>query len=162
VHTQPRTMADSGTRGPTYHTPERGEITGGENSPTVRSSTRPRLPAYSLPSRELNGARGAAKGAREAGCRHAWRSDGAGGRWWGVPGHGMTNGGAREQPRCSAVLVCVKRAREVEWRGGVHGAELSGELEHAPVSDSRLREPYHGLLRRAQGARGGGGALGEM
>jgi hypothetical protein len=37
VHLEPRMVADSGTRGPTYHTPDRGELTGGENSPTLRS-----------------------------------------------------------------------------------------------------------------------------
>jgi hypothetical protein len=30
-------VTDSGTRGPTCHTLDRGELTGGENSPTVRS-----------------------------------------------------------------------------------------------------------------------------
>jgi hypothetical protein len=47
-------------------------------------------------------------------------------------------------------------------RGGVHGAELSVELSRAPASDSRGRGPYHGKLRRAQDARGGGGAQSEM
>jgi hypothetical protein len=37
-------------------------------------------------------------GAWEAGRRRARRSGGAGGHRWGIPGHGMVNGGAREQP----------------------------------------------------------------
>jgi hypothetical protein len=37
VHSKLSIVADSGTRGPTYQTPDRGELTGGENSPTVRS-----------------------------------------------------------------------------------------------------------------------------
>jgi hypothetical protein len=39
VHPEPHMVAESGTRGPTYHTPDRGELTGGENLPTVRSPT---------------------------------------------------------------------------------------------------------------------------
>jgi hypothetical protein len=74
----------------------------------------------------------------------------------------MVNGGAWEQLRRSVVLMRVKRGREVERRGGVHGAELSGEFGHAPASDSRRREPYHGLPRRARDARGGGSARGEV
>ena len=54
-----------------------------------------------------------------------------------------------------------KKGREVERRGGVHGAELSGEEELTPVSDSRPVKAYQGEPRRAQGARGGGGAQGE-
>jgi hypothetical protein len=54
------------------------------------------------------------------------------------------------------------RRKKVEQRGGVHRAELSGELGRAPVSDSCGWEPYHRKSRRARDARGGGGARGEM
>jgi hypothetical protein len=37
VHSEPRTVADSGTQGLACHTPERGEIAGDESSPSVRS-----------------------------------------------------------------------------------------------------------------------------
>jgi hypothetical protein len=139
-------VADSGTRGPTCHTPE-GERSLVARSPDDDVYDRPRPPAYSPPSREPNGACGMAKGAREASCRCAWRSGDVGGRRWSVPGHGMVNGGAREQPRRNAVLVRAKRGQEVERRGGVHEAELSGELSRAPASNSHQREPYHGLSR---------------
>ena len=61
--------------------------------------------------------------------------------------------------RCS----CARKEGE-RWSGeGVPtGAELSGELGHAPVSNSGRLEPYHVERRRAQAARCGGGAAGEM
>jgi hypothetical protein len=54
------------------------------------------------------------------------------------------------------------RRKKVERRGEVHGAELSGELDRAPTSDSQGQEPYHGKPRRARDARGGGGARGRL
>ena len=42
------------------------------------------------------------------------------------------------------------------------GAELSGELGRAPASNSGRLEPYHIEQRRAQAARCGGRASGEM
>ena len=52
-----------------------------------------------------------------------------------------------------AVLMRVEIGREVERRGGVHGAELSGEEELTPVSDSRPVKAYQGEPTRAPAAR---------
>ena len=49
------------------------------------------------------------QGAREAGRYRAWRSGGAGRRWWGVHGHGTVSGGAREPQWRDVVLVREKR-----------------------------------------------------
>jgi hypothetical protein len=73
-----------------------------------------------------------------------------------VPGHGKANGGARELPQRSAVLVREKRGREMERRSWTRGTVCSGESRRTLASDCGGCEPYQGLPRRAleAGSRG--------
>jgi hypothetical protein len=56
-------------------------------------------------------------------------------------------GVAHEHRETEANEIRAKRREKVERRGGVHGAELPGELGHALASDSHGRVPYHGKPR---------------
>ena len=72
----------------------------------------------------------AASGAQEQAHRRPWRCGGAARRRPAISGRDVARGVAGELYRVSVVLVRVERGREVERRGGVHGAELSSELDH--------------------------------
>ena len=75
-----------------------------------------------------------------------------------------TAGHEEARTRFARARRCSRARKEGErWSGeGVStGAELSGELSHAPTSDSQGRGAYHGKATRARGARGGGGAQGK-
>ena len=61
--------------------------------------------------------------------------------------------------RCSCAR---KKGGKGSGAGESMGAELTGELGRAPASDSHGRDTYHSEVTRARGARGGGGAAGEM
>ena len=70
-----------------------------------------------------------------------------------------------ERTRFARARRCSRARKEGErWSGeGVPmGAELSGELGRAPANNSGRLEPYHIERSRAQAARCGGGAAGEM
>ena len=70
-----------------------------------------------------------------------------------------------ERTRFARARRCLRARKEGErWSGeGVPmGAELSGELGRASASNSDRLEPYHVERRRAQAARCGGRAAGEM
>ena len=74
-------------------------------------------------------------------------------------GHERWCGSFTELVRCS----CERRESEKE-DGGARSMERSAPVSLAttPVRDSRGKGASHGLPRRARGARGGGGAQGEM
>jgi hypothetical protein len=68
-------------------------------------------------------------------------------------------GGAREVHGIKAVMMRERERRKRRRRGGVHGAELSGELGRG----SGERFPWTvALPRRARDARGGDGARSEI
>ena len=71
-----------------------------------------------------------ASGAREQAHRHPWRRGGPAQRRPTISDRDEARGGAWELHRVRVVLERVKIGREVERRGGVHGAELSSELDH--------------------------------
>ena len=71
-----------------------------------------------------------ASGAQEQAHRHPWRRGGPAQRRSAISGRDEARGEAWELHRVRAVLERVKIGREVKRRGGVHGAELSSELNH--------------------------------
>jgi hypothetical protein len=146
VHPQALAAGVHGSTNPTREPGRDGTALTSEISSMARSPARPRSPRWPPQPCELDGAHTVASGARETDHRHPWWSGGAGGRQYAIPSQKMVTGRVLEYRWAKASKMRPREGEKVGRRGGVHEAEISSELGHAPASNARWRGPYHGKL----------------